>query len=165
MVVDDNKTSVQLFVGALCIVVCGLVTYGQDLATHGEAKAALQGARSIRCVLGDGVSSTWSGGQVNRELARFASDPSAATITFDSIDVKRMTARIVGDIASADVQIVSTNSGLTFLESTPNGPNVTTVYPFFATATSQRFLMVQSRHKVIRTPAPSQYYGTCIILQ
>ena len=151
------------------ILLATFETHAQDRTTQLEAQTALYAAKSIRCVLGDGVHTTWSGGKPDRTLVPYATDASKATMVFDSIDLQRRVARLIGELGSTDVELVSAAAGLTFAELTPNGPNVTTVYAYYNSAVARRFLMVQSRHMVILppvgTPTPSQYYGTCEVLQ
>lgn len=144
--------------------------HGQERAMQREAQASLYSAKSLRCVLGAGIHTTWSQGIPGTKPAQFASEAAKATMVFDSIDIQRRVARLIGEIGATDVSIISDSGGLTFTERTPNGPNVTTVYPYYNNAKGGRLLMVQSRHMVILpflmgSPAPSQYYGSCEVLE
>jgi hypothetical protein len=84
------------------------------------------------------------------------------TFRFDSIDLKKRSARLVGTGGTTLVSVLATAVGVTLIEQTPLGNvNMTTI---FATGQQDRtFLAVHSRHIGDRTspPAVSQNYGTC----
>ena len=85
---------------------------------------------------------------------------------FDSIDISNRKARMIASGAT-DVRIVVANStGLTFAEVTDSGnANFTTVFAAYSASGSDRFVVVTSRHQDILGPFPSQYHGTCEILE
>jgi len=88
------------------------------------------------------------------------------TSHFDSIDLKKGTARLIGNVGAGDVITILTAESLTFIEKTASGNlNFTTVFPFYKNNT-QEFLAVTSRHLVLPnregvSPFPSQHHGTC----
>ena len=88
------------------------------------------------------------------------------TVVFDSIDTKRGTARIVGNAGAGDIAVLRTVDGLTFIEETLLGTvNVTTVLARPLESTN-RLVAVMSRHITsFGGPFPSQWHGTCRILE
>jgi len=86
-------------------------------------------------------------------------------VTFDSIDAKAGKARIVGNVGAGDVLVLVTIAGLTFVEQTAFGNvNLTTVFAAYDSPSSRRFVAVSSRHQNLNGPFPSQYHGTCSVL-
>jgi hypothetical protein len=76
------------------------------------------------------------------------------------------TARIIGNIGAGDILVKMTPAGITFIEETLFGNlNITTVFANYDSSASQRFVAVASRHQNINGPFPSQYHGTCTILE
>ena len=88
-------------------------------------------------------------------------------MVFDSIDTQAGTARIIGNAAAADISVVVTPVGLTFIEQVPSGGmNFTTVFAHFVELENVALAAVTSRHlNIINSPRPSQFHGTCVILQ
>jgi hypothetical protein len=120
-------------------------------------------AHSIRCQLGRGTQASWDGGKLELENANMGESGQA---TFDSIDPKAGKARLIGNAGAGDVLIIATSAGLTFIEQTAFGNvNFTTVFAAYDSAASRRFVAVSSRHQNINGPFPSQYHGTCSVLE
>jgi hypothetical protein len=69
------------------------------------------------------------------------------------------TARLV---ANADVEVIAVPSGgtMSFIEDTPSGLNIISVY-FQHRLLDGEVPFVQSRHLDVGGPFPQQYYGTC----
>ena len=90
-----------------------------------------------------------------------------AGIVFDSIDTQAGTARIIGNASAGDISVVVTPVGLTFIEKTGfGGLNFTTVFKHFVEPENVARAAVTSRHiTLLGSPFPSQYHGTCVILQ
>ena len=87
-------------------------------------------------------------------------------MTFDSIDAKGGKARIIGNEGASNARVLLTATGLTFVEETAFGNvNFTTVFGRYDSATSRRFVAISSRHQDINGPFPSQYHGTCSVLE
>ena len=120
-------------------------------------------AHSIRCDLGQGTQASWDGGKLKLESANFGK---GGQVTFDSIDANSGKARIIANAGAGDVFVLVTAIGLTFIEQTAMGNiNFTTVFATYDSATSHRFIAVSSRHQDLNGPFPSQYHGTCSILE
>jgi hypothetical protein len=118
-------------------------------------------ARSIRCEWGRGTQADWDGGKLSLEQGTFGRD---ASLTFDSIDIEKRTARILGNAGASDVVVIPTPVGLTFFEQTAlGGVNVTTVFASGVGANKQ-LVGVTSRHlSTFGGPFPSQWHGPCRI--
>ena len=128
-----------------------------------EPFARLLGARSIRCELGKGTQASWDGGKLKLESSNFGK---GGQVTFDSIDAKAGKARIVANVGAGDVLVLVTIAGLTFVEQTALGNvNFTTVFASYDSPSSRRFVAVSSRHQNLNGPFPSQYHGTCSVLE
>ncbi len=120
-------------------------------------------ATTLRCNFDNGASAVWSNAKAKVELTSFGKD---GQLTFDSINLKEGKARLIGNAGATDVHTLPTETGITFLERTGSGNlNITTV--FFSTASNdkQSYLAVTSRHSSFRNPMPSQYYGSCNVLE
>ena len=128
-----------------------------------EVFARLLRARSLRCELGAGTQASWDGGRLKLEQSTFGQ---GGMVTFDSIDAKGGKARIIGTAGAGSVRVLLSPTGLTFVEETAFGNlNFTTVFGRYDSAVSRRFVAVSSRHQDINGPFPSQYHGTCSVLE
>lgn len=80
---------------------------------------------------------------------------------FDSIDIQRNHARLLGNLGAVDVSLLLTSGTLSFLETTANGGvNLTTIFPSYRNE-SREFIAVTSRHLAVFGPFSSQHHGTC----
>jgi len=114
--------------------------------------------RSLKCTFQVGLAADWESGKV--KTSKLSSDN--MVLHFDSIDLKKGVARLIGGAGAADVSTVLTSSHLSFIEKTDVGNlNFTTVFPFYEKGT-HNFAAVTSRHvTIVDKPLPSQYHGTC----
>jgi hypothetical protein len=144
-----------------------LITIGFLILTGGLAQAQdnpaarLFKARSLRCHFGPGIGTEWQGGK-----PKVRQVPNDQTVQFDSIDLRTKTARLIGTIAAADIEVVSSLVGITFVESNPGAFLATTVYAAFGAP--EVFLAIDSRHGLLPGKAVAfaeQYTGTCRIRQ
>ena len=135
----------------------------QVTPTPASDAASLFQAQSVRCEWGRGTIVSWDEGRPSLEQGNFGKD---AGIVFDSIDTQAGTARIIGNAAAGDIRVVETPVGLTFIEQAPaGGLNFTTVFAHFVEPGNVALAAVTSRHLSFVSPFPSQYHGTCVILQ
>lgn len=119
-------------------------------------------ARSVRCEWGRGTQANWDTGTLSLKQGTFGKD---AIVTFDSIDAQQRTARIVANAGANDVVVIPTPEGLTFFERTALGSvNVTTIFAK-GVGPANQLVGVTSRHLTLGGPFPSQWHGTCRILQ
>ena len=120
-------------------------------------------AKSVRCQFNEGTTASWDGGKPRLERGKAGE---GTTSTFDSIDVKEGRARLITRAGAGDVAVISTLIGVTFIESVENGGlNITTVFTQYVKAAGERFIAVFSKHVDVFGPLPSQWHGTCQILQ
>lgn len=140
-----------------------------------DARTRLLQATSIRCQFSKGATVTWDAGSPSIERSDFGE----GEVTFDSIDPEESTARAIGKVGTEDVMVLTTQVGFTFLEVTGTGNVVaTTVFASTAAERPNHFTAVESRHigwpaswpeasesKNSTGPFPSQYHGTCTILE
>jgi hypothetical protein len=127
-------------------------------------KAALFGARTLRCELGPGNVAAWSEGthEVVIDKGTFNDPPSPEII--DNIDLTAGRARMVGNVGASNVTATATDSGILFVERTLAGNFVVTTV-FATDFLAPWYPAVQSRHVLMGDePMPSQYYGKCRIL-
>lgn len=130
-------------------------TPAQDFA---RAHARLLAAKSIRCQF-----ETTSQGSFG-ELPKVSVSSQEPPCTYDSINLKKGTARIIGKGGAGNVSVVPSGVGVTFIERTPNGGfSFDTVYSSGEQA--GKYWFVNSRHVEIFMPLPSQSYGRCWILE
>lgn len=136
---------------ALTFLVIPSVTVGQV-----PPQPSLEGTRSWRCEFPSIASNDWT---------RDRPTPTLSTQDFsfhiDNVDVAEGTARFVGNVGSADLEVVRGYEALHFFERTPSGNlHVTTI--FAASAGADRLKAMHSRHALILgDPLPSQAYGYC----
>ena len=123
-------------------------------------------AKTIRCYLDRGATADWIKGKLDIKISKCSESKEASYLTFDLIDIKNQSARLVANVGAEDVQVMLTPEGMTFVEYTPSGNiNITTIFPY-TLKSSGEFVFVQSRHiKLLGQPLPQQYYGTCKILE
>lgn len=139
-----------------------------------DARTQLLRASSIRCQFQEGTKAAWEGGSLNIETAEEKEE-----VTFDSIDPESGTARLIAERGAADVRVMRTKVGFTFLDVTDAGnPVITTVFAFVVPGRQSRYIAVDSHHMgwPASFPWPEsesdtapvfalQYHGTCEILQ
>ncbi len=135
----------------------GLIAVTSLAGTQEDAFRRLMVAESIRCVWQQGSSGDWEGGKLQAKLIPGDLPPS----TFDAIDLKNKTARLIGNVGTADVLALSSPMGISFLEYTPIGNfNLTTVFADYSA--NGDFIAVTSRHVMLpKAPLVSQYHGVC----
>lgn len=121
----------------------------------------LLAVKSLRCDLGPGTLTTWDSG-----APQSRSDKYSGPFQLDSIDPKSGTARLISNDAATDVSVTLSGVGLTFVEQTTIGNlSITTVFADRTKGTNN-FIAVQSRHlHGLSGPFPSQFHGTCKVLQ
>jgi hypothetical protein len=169
------------WITGLALVVVLAPSFHAAVADEGDSDFnRLIAARSLKCVFGKGSHGDWKRdaglwprlaaglGQllgtkhdgVTVKHSRFD-----ATVHFDSIDHKAKTARLIGNQGSGESRIVTTASGVTFIEETGFGNLMfTTVFP--ALNNERAFIAVTSRHLLtLGGPFPSQYHGICEVWQ
>ena len=111
---------------------------------------------SLRCAFYWYASVDWDADEPDADIAT----EEDFIFQIDAIDLSGGTARMIGNSAAADLNLISGADRLSFMELTPIGAiNLTTVYAWRDSEGS--FKSVHSRHIAIRGPFPSQHYGRC----
>ena len=156
----------KLFSALLLLALQPVFIQGQTTSPGAAATSdadALFQAQSIKCEWGQGTMVSWDEGRPSLEQGSFGKD---SGVVFDSIDTQAGTARIIGNVGAGDISVVVTPVGLTFIEKTGvGGLNFTTVFKHFVEPENVSRVAVTSRHHGLFSPFPSQYHGTCVILQ
>lgn len=136
------------------------------LSQTDDAVSRLVASRSLRCQFDQGTQAKWETGNLKIETVRFGE---GGAVTFDSINSKAGRARVIGNAGAGDVDLIPAAGALTFVETTGLGSvNVTTVFGEYRTRLSREFIAVQSRHIIGMlgsAPLPSQFHGTCRVLE
>ena len=146
-----------VIVGALVSIVVAVVLNLTAEDVFPRQDDGLFQARTIECRWVEGTSADWDNGELSTEDGPFGED---AQIIFDEIDLQARTTRIGGQISP----VIQTAEGITFIESTTlENLNFTTVFRW--SVVPQQYLAVTSRHMAFNGPSPSQYYGSCTIVQ
>lgn len=143
-----------LIIVRTCTMIFSLNAFGED-----EASSRLYAAHSLKCKFSEGIGTTWDG--LKQKISSQRNDD---IVQFDSIDINKHSARVIGNLAAGDVSVISNEVGLTFIEIKPLVLSITTV--FSANSVNTEFISVDTRHvNVFGTPMAEQYYGSCKIWQ
>ena len=131
------------------------------LETSSVAAANLSRITSLHCVLGAGYATDWAKGYPSSDRDRMTktNDPTI----FYEINLEAGKARMMGNLGTGEVfAFKGSAGGLTFLEATKGGFNMTTVFATYSKGTKM-FPCAHSRHLLVMgmNPMPSQYHGTC----
>lgn len=147
----------------LIIIVC-LFLSAQALYKE-DSLDILLSAKAIRFQYDKGAMCEYKNAKIKINITKWADKKEDNIFTIDQINIKTGTARLSGNVGATDVRAISSASGLTFIEKTPYGNySYTTVFP--VRNHENRYFFVQSRHILLseNDPLPSQYYGTCKII-
>jgi hypothetical protein len=150
-----------------CLIII-LFLINCNICSGENAFERLMKAKSVRCNLKDGYSAVWKDGDIKMNKGKFSDDEKDSILIYDSISIKNSSARVIGNQSSADVVVLATQTGLTFIEKTPVGYHmIMTVFPYYKRGTNE-FVCVYSRHfgsmsQLRLGPMPSQWHGTCKI--
>lgn len=128
--------------------------------TYARTRAALDGARSLRCTFPRGAYVDLADSKLTRH------DSAGTDVTFDAIDRKAGRARIVTKTGAGTVTVITGPTALTFIEIADTGnPLVTVVFPRFRAGTRD-FYAADSEHVfAFGDISVSQFYGSCAVLE
>ena len=144
------KTSTYFIV----LIVAALILFRTPAWAEDESKA-LGATRSLKCYFSTGVATEWIGSKPKTSDAG-----EGVPVVFDSIDVKRGTARVISNGGAGDVAVLVTGVGITFIETALAVVDVTTVFPVYGE--SHEFLAVDTRHvRLLGKAVVEEYYGAC----
>jgi hypothetical protein len=114
---------------------------------------------SFRCNFTDGqITNFDSGAPSTKHESKFAE------LVFDQIDTAKKTARLIGNVGVAQVQVIEGNQLIHLVEITNAGNlNLTSIFFTDKSKLSGAFPVVHSRHLKTSpsSPLPSQYIGLC----
>lgn len=124
------------------------------------SNTALSQTISLRCKFSSGQVTEFDKGRLTTKRAGDLSE-----IIFDQIDLKKQSARMIGNAGAETLPVIEGTSSVHLLEVTGTGNlNVTTIFGI-KNAKENQFSVVHSRHITLSGgPLPSQYLGTCIRL-
>jgi hypothetical protein len=160
-----NKVIFKVFCLTFLIFLFNYQAYSNENILESLLKA-----KSLKCYYSEGYTGIWDDGKLKIDKGHFGTSERDSAIVFDSIDLKKGTARLIGNQGSSDVIALATQSGISFIEKTPVGYlMVTTVFAYYKKGTDE-FVCVYSRHvgsfsPLKLGPMPSQWHGTCKIWQ
>jgi hypothetical protein len=119
-----------------------------------SAQTNWESVKTLKCTFDKGVN--FDGDKIEKTSKPFGDAP---PLVFDSINLKKGSARMIGSIGASDLVILGVSKSLTFAERTDTGNLAfTSVYP----KESGDFYIVTSRHMIIGDQVSfSQSYGTC----
>jgi len=114
---------------------------------------------SFRCNFTDGqITNFDSGTPSTKHESRFTE------LVFDQIDTTKKTARLIGNVGVAEVQVIEGSQLIHLVEITGSGNlNLTSIFFTDKSKLSGAFPVVHSRHLKTSpsSPLPSQYIGLC----
>lgn len=122
--------------------------------------ARLRSTKTFRCVF-----TVTAHVNMDTDVPRVKTSADGFELIFDQVDLKKGTARLIGNAGSEDVTVFSGSESITFIERTGTGNlQVTAIY--MAQERDRRFKAVHSRHTAILggIPIASQMYGACLAL-
>lgn len=125
--------------------------------------ARLHSARTLRCTMNWSMATSFiPDGERNTQT----SEKLDARYTFDNIDLKKGTARMIGDAFSHDVTVRWESNALWLTSKTPFGMELMMVFPQYARNTNDFIFVNASFNKEPTAPIfATQTYGLCSILQ
>lgn len=114
---------------------------------------------SFRCNFTDGqITNFDSGAPSTKHGSKFPE------LVFDQIDTTKRTARLIGNIGAAQVQVIDGNEVIHLAEITSSGNlNLTSIFFTDKSKQTGTYPVVHSRHlkTSFSSPLPSQYIGLC----
>jgi hypothetical protein len=132
-------------IGTLLSLFCSTIVVSQTL--------------SFRCNFTDGqITNFDSGAPSTKHESKFTE------LVFDQIDITKKTARLIGNVGVAQVQVIEGTQLIHLVEITNSGNlNLTSIFFTDKSKLSGAFPVVHSRHLKTSpsSPLPSQYIGLC----
>lgn len=145
------------------LLVAALTFFAGTVYAEGQtdAMSMLSKAKSLRCIVLPGTYIDWRSRAITSKKATWGKDN---RMVFDSINFKKGTARLIGNVGVSNVMVILGEAGAHFLEPTVTG-NLS-LYTVYAQLRGKRFIAAFSRHMMfLRNAIPSQYPATCQVLE
>jgi hypothetical protein len=136
------------------------------LAADNQQVPKLLNAETLKCFFETGYTTTYDNGKLS-DTEKSKNPFGEESIVFDSIDLQKGTARLVGNNGASSLAVSNTAGSINFIEVTPTN-NVNLITVFAATEeTTDKYVAVFSRHinKLLGEPIISQFFGSCKILE
>ncbi len=132
----------RIFISITLISLTGLV-YGQS--------------HTYKCSFTDGFFTEFKS---NKQTS--SRDKKMDDMTFDQIDIKKGSGRMIGNTGAENVQVLNGDNSIHIVERTLSGNmNITTIFNTSQNTTGG-YPVVHSRHiNLMSNPLPSQYVGLC----
>lgn len=125
-------------------------------------------AKTIRCKIKEGSTTTFNGKETSFEKGLFSKTPEDNIVTYTNLNLKEGVALVVGNAGSDELAIRMGESGLNFIGFTGSGAMVTATV-FSNRESSGGYFYVMSRHTQLSfgetTSMPSQWIGTCKVIE
>ena len=153
-----------------CILICAVFVFSisifaEDDTNDNELFNKLITAKTLKFISLKSCTADWKKGNPKLLVDNDITEKEFPPLIFDSIDLKKRTARIIGNQGADDVMVILTLTGITFIEQTGSGNlNYTTVF-FSCVEGTEDYIAVHSRHLDlgVTKPFPSQLHGICKI--
>ncbi len=126
--------------------------------------AKLLEAESILRNFDKGADAFWDAGDVNVSLGNFGD---GGRVLYTDIDHKENKAKSIGNAGQSPLFVLLSLDNISFIERTGFGNTIlTTIFGDYASPKTKKYIAVTSRHsKGFLNPIPSQYHGTCVIVE
>lgn len=111
--------------------------------------------KQIKCKTTSGILSTYK-----EDILTTEKQQNIEEYKYDKIDFNNKTATLIGKSGTSQVTVIYGNDMITFIELTPVGPIIDSI--FADKTTKGKYKIVDSRHRnFLGTPLLGQYYGLC----
>ena len=128
----------------------------------------LLNAKTIRCSIEEGYTSTFDGKKRSFEKGAFSKKPEDSITTYAKIDLKQGAAIVIGNAGTDDIIVRPGEVGLNFIDFTDVGAMITSTV-FSNRYPDGDYFFVTSRHSQLSfgevTSLPSQCTGKCKIIE
>jgi hypothetical protein len=146
-------------------LVLAINTFAEEDSNDINLYEKLLNAKTLKFVSKKSCTANWEKGKPELSVDSEVTEIEFPNLIFDSIDLKKATARLIGNQGATDVKVIANLAGLTFIEQTGLGSiNITTVFSSCIEGTED-YIAVHSRHIDLGIiPLPSQTHGICKII-
>jgi hypothetical protein len=137
----------------------------EEETNDNDSDSKLIDAKTLKFFPLKSCTAEWEKGSPKLLVDNDVTDKEFPPLIFDSIDIKKRTARLIGNQGAGDATVIANLTGITFIERTRVGNfNFTTVF-FSCVEGTEDYIAVHSRHinLLVGTPLSSQMHGICKI--